>query len=229
METLFEQGVMASYGQLEPYDILNVNMAPGGMVVVWMMASGERKVEIGRFQASETIVDWKDVMPQGEQDRNKYVKESIAELPKVSKNFAENGILYELFDSYRIKYPWKPLLLLPEGGETEAIRVHFYNGEFDHMWGEGLIKNFFTQKALPRDINLTWHNKEGASFGADVDFNEKEVFEAFKKMYEKDKEQETELVFMPDKNYEKLNISLRSKTEEIWLRKTDNGIYTRTP
>jgi hypothetical protein len=47
-------------------------------------------------------------------------------------------------------------------------------------------------------------------------------------MYKKDKEQETELVFIPDKDYKKLNVYLRSKTEEIWLRKSETGIYTRT-
>jgi hypothetical protein len=226
MQALFDQGVMASYGTLERYDILNVNMAPGGMVVVWMMASGERKVEIGRYQASETEVDWKEVMPQGEQDRNKYVKESIAEYPNISKNIEENGIQYGLFDSYRIRYPWKPVLILQEGDETEAIRIHFYNGEFDHMWGEGLTKNFFFQKALPKKIYFNWHLENGDLFGANVFFDEKEVFEAFKEMYKKDKEQGTELVFIPDKDYKKLKVYLRSKTEEIWLRKTKTGIYT---
>jgi len=228
MQALFDQGVQTSYGKIAPYDILNVNMAPGGIVVLWMVASGERQVEVGRYQASETEVDWKEVMPQGEQDRNKYVKESIAELPKVSKNLTENGIQYGLFDSYRARYTWKPTLFLPDGGEALGIQIFFYNGENDYLWGEGLNKNYFTQKALPRQMILKWHDKNEALFGADVDFNEKEVFEGFKEMYKKDKEQETELVFIPDKDYKKLNVYLRSKTEEIWLRKSETGIYTRT-
>ena len=84
------------------------------------------------------------------------------------------------------------------------------------------------QAALPYKMFFKWTDQEGNKFGADVTFNEKEVFEAFKEMYKKDKESETQLVFIPDKTYEKLNVYLRSKTEEIWLRKTENGIYHRT-
>ncbi len=229
MQALFNEGVMASYGILEPYNRLIVNMAPGGMVVLWMMAANERKVEIGRYQASETEVEWKEVMPDGEQDRNKYVKDALAEFPEIVKIVKEKSIQFGLFDSYRIRYPWKPILILSEGDETEGIGVKFYNGECDYMWGEGLKKNFFTQKALPRTMYFRWHDKDGKLFGADVDFDEKEVFEAYKKMYKKDKEQETDLVFIPDKDYNKLNVYLRNKTEEIWLRKTDTGIYPRTP
>ena len=228
MRALFEEGLITSNGEHETYDILLVNMAPGGMIVVLMKMSGERKVEIGHYQGTETNIDWKKVMPQGEQDRNKFVKESIALFPEIKKNLEENGIQYGLYDSYRVKYPWAPFLALPDSGVIEAKRISFYNGEFDFIWGDWLKNNFFKQKALPYEILLKWTDHSGSRFGADIYFDEKEVFEAFKEMYKKDKTLETQLVMIPDKTYEKLDVYLRSKTEEIWLRKTKAGIYTRT-
>jgi hypothetical protein len=228
IRALLDEGLITSTGEHETYDIIIVNMAPGGMIVIWMEMSGERKVEIGRYQCTETNIEWKRVKPQGEQDRNTYVKKAIALFPKITENLEANGIQYGLYDSYRIKYPWTPLLVLPDSGVTEAIRISFYNGEFDFIWGDWLKKNFFKQKALPYEILLKWTDQSGSRFGADINFDEKEVFDAFKEMYKDDKTLETQLVMIPDKSNETLKIYLRSKTKEIWLRKTDNGIYPRT-
>jgi len=228
IRALFDEGLITSTGEHETYDILLVNMAPGGVVVVWMKMSGERKVEIGRYQCSETNIEWKKVMPQGEQDRNKFVKEAIALFPKITENLAKNGIQYDLYDSYRIRYPWTPLLVLPDQGVTDGIEIHFFNGEYEWIWGDWIKKNYFKKKALPLTMGVLWTDHTGKKFGADVTFNEQEVFEAFKEMYKNDKEQETQLVFIPDKSYEKLNVYLRSKTNEYWLRKTETGIYTRS-
>ncbi len=228
MKTLFDQGVMTTYGILEPYDLIVVNMAPGGIVVVWMKVSGARQVEIGRYQATETNIEFKYLMPQGEQDREKYMKDCMDRNPEMAKNLEENGINYDLYDSYRIRYPWNPKLLLPDEGKTKCFQIIFYNGEKDYLWGEFLTNNFIVQKALPEIIYSVWYDEKGNPFGSDIFFDEKEVFEAFKEIYKDNKEQETELVFVPDKKYKNLNVYLRSKTEEYELRKTKAIIYEKS-
>ena len=94
------------------------------------------------------------------------------------------------------------------------------------IWGDWLKKNYFAQKALPYEMLLKWNDPIG-HYGSDVHFDEQEVIQAFKEMYKNDKALETQLVMIPNDDYSKLNVYLRSSTTQYELRKTRADIYTR--
>ncbi len=62
IETLFEEGFMypgtlGSSPQREGYDAIQIGLAPGGIVILWVAGPG-RAVEIGRYQAERTDVEF---------------------------------------------------------------------------------------------------------------------------------------------------------------------------
>ena len=133
-----------------------------------------------------------------------------------------------LWDTYRIKYSWRPAFELPKGSRVEGIDLKMYNGETAFVWGEELATNAYQKRALTKRIELMWSDENGKDFGADIDFDEAEIFNAYKQIYHNDKEQDGELVFKYNDNRSSLILFLRNKTEEIELRKCKVGIFERT-
>ena len=61
-----------------------------------------------------------------------------------------------------------------------------------------------------------------------VDFDEAEIFDAYKQIYRNDKEQNAELVIKYNDTRTSLELYLRSKSEEIEIEKCKIKIYKRT-
>lgn len=229
VEELFREGVI-DYGtkKYETYYAMIVGMAPGGVLVVWMQTY-DKQIEIGRYKASEMDLDWEIFNPRVDLDKKDgYVKIVLNESPGALANFKKNGLMLGLWDTYRIKYSWRPAFEFPKGSRVEGIDLKMYNGENFFVWGKELVKNAYEPRAITWRINLLWDDENGEKFGADIDFDEAEIFEAYKQIYRNDKEQEGELVFKYNDNRTSLEFYLRSKTEEIELEKTKVKIYKRT-
>lgn len=214
--------------KIRTYDNIVVGMAPKGIVVVWLSARPNLVVEIGRYQAAETDMQWKHFNPNGEQNRDVYIKNVVSRRPIVIKNLESNGIQYELYDSYRVKYNWRPIFIFPKGGSIEMNGMTMYNGEFIHQQGKLISENKFDMRALPEKMYLTWHDEKGNLFGADVDFDEEEVFKAFKAVFNEDRNQECELRFTLNEARDDFYVSLRNNTQEYELQKVDIGIFNKT-
>jgi len=209
------------------YDAMIVGMAPGGVLVVWMKGV-DKQVEIGRFQATETDMAWESFIPKTGLTREEYVSATINDRPGDVANFKKNGLMLGLWDSYRIKYNWRPKFEFPEGSKVEGIDLKMYNGEFIFFWGDDLVKNEFQSRAITWRIYLLWADETGQDFGADIDFDEAEIFEAYKQIYRNDKEQNAELVIKYNDTRTSLEIYLRSKSEEIEIEKSKIKIYKRS-
>ena len=228
IRSLFKEG-MIDYltKKYDTYDAMIVGMAPGGVLVVWMQGS-DKQVEIGRYQATETDINWESFMPRTGYTREQFVSRMINRRPEVVANFQKNGLMLGLWDTYRIKYNWRPKFEFPEGSKVEGIDLKMYNGEFAFVWGEELAKNAFEPRAITWRINLLFTDELGQNFGADIDFDEAEIFEAYKQIYRNDKEQNAELVFKYNDTRTSIEIYLRSKTEEIEIEKSKVKIFKRT-
>lgn len=210
------------------YDAIIVGMAPGGVLVVWIQ-SRDNQIEIGRYQAIEIDLEWKIFAPTvGESRKDEHIKVVINESPGALANFKKNGLMLGLWDTYRIKYKWRPAFEFPAGSSVEGIDLKMYNGETFFVWGEELATNAFEPRALTWRINLLWTDEHGQDYGGDIDFDEAEIFEAYKQIYRNDKNQDAELVFKYNDTRSSLIIVLRSNTEEIELRKCRIGIFKRT-
>jgi hypothetical protein len=228
IRSLFKEGIIEyRTKKYDTYDAMIVGMAPGGVLVVWMQ-SVDKQVEIGRYQATETDINWKSFIPTNGRAREEYVSFMIDDTPLAKANFQKNGLMLGLWDTYRIKYSWRPKFEFPEGSKVEGIDLKMYNGEFAFVWGEELAKNAYKPQAITWRIYLLFADENGQDFGADIDFDEKEIFDAYKLIYRDNKDQDAELVIKYNDTRTSLEIYLRSESEEIELEKCKIKIYKRT-
>ena len=102
-----------------------------------------------------------------------------------------------------------------------------YNGETDFIWGDRLAKNVYEKRAIVRRVNLLWADEHDEDFGTFIDFDEAEIFEAYKKIYRNNKELDAELVFKYNHNRSSFIVLLRSDAEEIELRKCKVQFFER--
>jgi len=209
------------------YNAMIVGMAPGGVLVVWMKGV-DKQVEIGRFQATETDMAWESFIPKTGLTREEYVFNLIERRPIVLAHFKKNGLMLGLWDSYRIKYNWRPKFEFPEGCNEELIRLRMFNGEYELLWGDALVKNLFEMRPISNRCNMLWTDETNQGFGAEVTFDEAEIFEAYRLIYRDDKEQNAELVIKYNDTRTSLEFYLRSKSEEIELEKCKVKMYKRS-
>jgi hypothetical protein len=192
------------------------------------MQSLDTQVEIGRYQATETNMNWESFIPRTGYTQEEFVSRMINRRPAAVANFQKNGLMLGLWDIYRVKYSWRPKFEFPEGSICETIRLKMYNGEYELLWGDALTKSVFEKRAITYKAHTSWTDETGQKFGAHIDFDEAEIFEAFKLIYRDDKEQDAELIVKYNDTRTSLEFYLRSKSEEIELEKTKVKIYKRT-
>jgi hypothetical protein len=228
IKQLFEEGVIDyASKQFQSYIAIIVGMAPEGILVVWMKTF-DNQVEIGRYQATEMDLEWEIFTPTVDiSEKDEYVKGVIERRPEALANFQKNGLSHGLWDTYRIKYNWRPQFEFPKGSIVEGIDLKMYNGETDFIWGDRLTKNTYEKRALVRRINLLWEDEHDEDFGTFIDMDEAEIFEAYKKIYRNNKDLDAELVFKYNHNRSSLIVLLRSDTEEIELRKCTVQFFKR--
>jgi Protein of unknown function (DUF2931) len=76
------------------YDYINVGMAPGGMVIVWLDGLGIEK-EVGRFQAKETTANMADFLARDDivMSKDAYVREVLSRRKEVTDNLTKMAFL----------------------------------------------------------------------------------------------------------------------------------------
>ena len=211
----------------ETYDAMIVGMAPGGVLVVWMQGY-DKQVEVGRFQATETTMKWETFAGANAFDKPEYIASILERRSEAVANFEKNALMLGLWDTYRIKYNWRPKFEFPEGSKVEGIDLKMYNGEAFYLWGDEIEKNAFEPRAITWRSELLWADETGQKYGADIDFDGAEIFEAYKQIYRNVKEQNSELVIKYNDTRTSLELYLRSKSEEIEIEKCKIKIYKRS-
>jgi hypothetical protein len=228
IKKMFTEG-MISYPSMKKvsFHTMIVGMAPGGMLVVWMKGD-TKQVEIDKYQATETTIDWELFKPNTGFSRDEFLRRTIDHRTEAVDNFDKNGLMLGLWDSYRIKYNWRPKFEFPEGCKVEGIDLKMYNGETYFLWGDELEKNAFELRAITKRSELLWADETGQKYGADIYFDEAEVFEAYKLIYKENKDQNAELIIKYNDTRTSLEIYLRSKSEEIELEKCKVKMFKRS-
>lgn len=200
--------------------------APGGVVVIWASGAG-RQVEIGRYKGSKFEV------PQAEIDRldshesllfsaNEYdrIMHNTQIVPlEVRKAHAGKPIPYGLWDRYRTKYTWRPVVEVQQDGVIAYVDLKMFNGEKEELFAENLKENKFEKRAIIKFSNFGWRDAKGQGYGCKIDFDEETIIKAFQEMYKDDKEGEAELVITVNHSNNFVTAMLKHGNKEIFINK----------
>ena len=231
---LFNEGYISSNRKrgrkIETYSKITTGFAPGGVVVLWV-SGVDKKVEIGRYQGKKTTVSPQEIASLDSHERllfdpihrKEIMKYPKIVAPEVQKANKDKPIPFGLWDRYREKYSWRPIFIIPEESKLkDQTKIDMFNGEKETLIYEFFTNNEFYKRALPSGLAFSWWDKNGQGYSGNVDFDEKEILDAFAEMYKKDRNANVEIHFKINKTNTFFNVKLLSDGLEIPL--INNGI-----
>lgn len=223
INTLFKKGFEDRKGRQKSYTVINVGMAPGGKVAVWLAGSG-KKVEIGWFQAKDTLLTAEEFMPGSAVSLEEHIRSTIAEDVEASE--VEQRIPYEQWETYRKRYLWYPELDFEDKKNTvEEVLITFYNGEDLFTTGNNPELSVYEERAVPKHILVTWKDEQENRYRLKTDFDEQEIFGVFRKAFGDSEEDRLPLLIRVAKGSRDARIFFRGKEEEIPVNKADLKLY----
>ncbi|PAM94566.1 hypothetical protein B4N84_11335 [Flavobacterium sp. IR1] len=220
----------------ETYTYIVVGFAPGGVVVVWLAGSG-REVEIGRYEGEKIVVSNEEIAKLDNHDRlifqQDYRKKTMLnekivpiEVQQANKNKA---IPYGVWDEYRKRYSWRPTFVQNVVDDSafviRKVRMDMFNGEFESLFDQSLIKNEFSERAIPKKVNFSWKDKNGQVYSGTIDFDEEEVFKAYSEIFKDNKDLKIEIEFKVNTLNTFIKVILKSVDKEISLSKTKIDVF----
>ncbi|CAM3749831.1 DUF2931 domain-containing protein [Flavobacterium gelidilacus] len=221
----------------ETYTSIVVGYAPGGAVYIWLHGSG-KQVEIGRYQGKKVIIPQEEIDKLDGFEKLMHQKNEAARImnnpqivpPEVREANKNKPIPFGLWDTYRQKYSWRPTFVIQNEGTMFITRMDMFNGEFEQLFDQSLIKNEFSKRAIPKKINFGWRDKTGQNYGGSIWFDEKEIFDAFTEIYKDNYQGETEIELRVNRtntfvtawlkgNGKEVGVNLKAKVEVFKSRK----------
>ncbi|MDF2553028.1 MAG: hypothetical protein K0R77_2303 [Chryseobacterium sp.] len=222
---LFKEGFVDQDTQKKTtYTNFIVGLAPKGRVVLWINGPGNQR-EVGVFQAHDTIItqenayeNAKYMLKEGFADRMLNDPSYETFKPEIKARIEKEGYPSpEIYDAFREKYNWKPVVLLPEGGELIDFGFNNYNGEQENLFGESLKDNTYKKRAVPKFCGFYWLDKNKNRYAVWIDsFDEKEIFELFQKS---GKEKNIDLTIKINNDNSAATVSLKNGNEELPVTK----------
>ncbi|MGE8432097.1 DUF2931 family protein [Chryseobacterium joostei] len=191
----FDIKVTNGSGDIEhmTYKTVCVGLAPGGVVVVWVSGIGDQK-EIGRYQAKKVNIPESEIAKL-DSHQNRFWRKDYLDMvhtreqiipAKVREENKGKPIPFGLWDTYRIRYSWKPVFELPEKAKLNPlanVKLSTVNGEIEQLDTAKTPVAENEPRAIPRRIVFDFIGADGKEYGANCDLNEKSSFEAFKTVF----------------------------------------------
>lgn len=217
----------------ETYDALTVGLAPKGMVVVW--ASGQNKIEIGRFQGEE-VPKGKEEDKMWEQitylkNRPIAVKQQIANFTaKVRDEVLQGKISSKRWDTYRLRYPWK--VTFNQSLEIYDFYIQFFNSEkiglpstTDQLsYNKIILEN--SLKAVPNNLGIFVKSQNGLKYWIRIDyFEEQEVIQTFKDLAKISPNNDITMLINIDESFTEISVVLKNDIKEIILEKCKTKLF----
>lgn len=237
MVKLFNEGFQSSVRKrgkvMITYDTITVGFAPGGVVVVWLQ-NGGRQVEIGRYQGNKVVISPKEIASLDSHerllfdpvDRARTLKNPKIISPEVQEVNKNKPIPYGLWDSYRIKYSWRPsFAFVREGKLNDILSFDMFNGEAETLLDNEITENLYHERAIPKGLYIGWLDKMGQGYGGNIFFDEKEIFTAFKELNTKNPGANIDLEIKINPGSEYLGITLKNEMNTIPLKKSKLEVF----
>lgn len=216
----------------ETFSSLTVGLAPKGMVVVW--ASGQNKIEIGRFQGeevpegSEADRMWEQIAELS--DRPISVKQSMKEFSlEVQEEVLNNKISSKIWDDYRLRYPWK--ITFNQRLEIYEYQIRFFNSEHfgypptqdQTSYNKEILET--KDKAVPSELDLFVKSENGLKHLIRIDFDKQEIIQSFKDLAKSNTNSPITMLIDVDDAFKKVQIVLKNDIKEIVLEKCKTKLF----
>ncbi|NHN27599.1 DUF2931 family protein [Flavobacterium jejuense] len=221
---LFNEGIINKITNKKvTYNKFVVGLAPNGLVVVWL-SSVRGQIEIAHFKAKEVFVNVETISEENKpifsKKYNDVVLSELNEEHNTFERIKKNEYpKIDVYEGYRIKYLWKPLVELSENKMLINFVIHTYNGEIEIESSnkkEKLNINY-EERGVLKYFAFGWidkdQNKEVSCWVEK--FDEDELFNAYKKF--NTMEEINFIVQVIDKS--KISIKLKSISQEIEIKK----------
>lgn len=239
MTALFKEGFIDSYTKEKAtYKTIVIGLAPKGVVIVWVQASGFQ-TEVGRFQAHETKIDLQTIHESNhymfEED---YIKNTLSDSVVMRAEIREKIRTLgfpptDIYDAYREKYKWHPEVILPEGFEVTFLGFEMCNGEKESTDGKVLQRE---TRAIPYNFTINLKDKFGRRYGVwiaftgdtlvwkrnnalitrlPLDFESTDILKIFGTL---DKLQQTRLIFRVNDSQTQPAVSIRQGEKETIVK-----------
>lgn len=165
--------------------VVNAGLFPGGMVVLYVFSPSNMTI-VGRYQAHvDDNVDWQMAHPsvKGKEGITEYVNYMNEDLPQEIKDQIKEGTIpFGYWETLFKKYPITPQVKAED--KVETIEINYINGEFESIF-LSLNGNVIPikERAVPRKINIVWHDINDRRMESDIFFDEKKskaIFENIK-------------------------------------------------
>ncbi|MDW8850037.1 DUF2931 family protein [Flavobacterium sp. MMLR14_040] len=171
-------------GIVKDFDFtINAGLFPGGMVVLYVFSPSKMTI-VGRYQAHEDKnVDWgiaNEIM-KDKTGIDKVVGVMTKDLPEEIKDQIKNGTIpFGYWEKLFRKYHLMPVVKTED--KVETIKLNYINGEFESIF-LSLNNNVMPiqQRAVPRKLNVVWHDINDRRMESDVVFDEKKAMAIFEK------------------------------------------------
>lgn len=204
-------------------------MAPGGLVVVWLSGPGHQ-VDIGAFQAHDTIIDMSafvDILGHSHTKQNDnqdiFVDLEMKRNPISAANIKAHGIPYGLWEKYRQKFNYKPVIKFDqlEKIETTNIFMEFYNAEVESYNSANIYMDTFSMRAIIKQINLIWIGNwagKKQKYSVIIEMDEPEIKQAFDEVYGKYYNEHAELLIEVNRGNDQYRIFLEGNGKKVELK-----------
>ena len=240
MASLFRKGydIKATSGsgkiRHENYNTVIVGFAPGGVCVVWIAGVG-RQTEIGRYQGKEVIIPQKEI--DGLDSHNhllfepEYRKKMMKDPNIVPLAVQGKHISYGLWDTFRNRYNWKLVFELQDKSildDNNEIMLFYINGEKENIFPEKFPLQNNENRALPKEIQFSFRDKDGVKYAAGAILNEESLFNAFREVYGDNPEQVAANLYIrlniPNTYF---TVELKGNGKDIFIKTEDLEIFKR--
>ena len=198
------------------HDILNVGMAPGGMVVIWLSGNKSR-VEICRLQAKETFVDVNEFYQNADNENQQQFFDSwfkIAVPDSIQAEIEKKGIPLKLWDDYRMQYDYR-FIIKPYDEKDRVIGVHNlqYNGE-EIFLTEINEAEKYRNNSIPYIVTIKF-----TKYNVKIIFDDTEMLSVFENLQKKHPGKPMDIVLIPEFMYIGFQLSVQCEEEIIPLKK----------
>jgi hypothetical protein len=211
------------------YSRIMAGVAPGGVVAVWLYGP-DKITEVFFGKAKKADIPWTRVLNNSDVTRKEFVQRGVEQTtdPKVLEAINRDGIPYGLWDTYRFRYHWNPVISAARPPKI-INEIKFYNGEKDYLFYPLDEVNKNATRAIPKEISIIWKNPQGKPLLLEFYFNEAEIFAAFKQLAPEtsaaNTQIELEFNLMELDKGKQISVWLRNKDKTIQLKNTKIDTY----